>query len=131
MPSTLTKKARLSSGLGVNISKWPRWAKSIIGSVTVVLVWLLTTIFRFSGPAVFGRAAENLAAVGQNNLPGVGCFVVVLGAEAFHGHLIAGFQRIPRPSHARQRVRCAVLALPVLQVALCIGHVQINPDMRV
>src|SRR6266478_4122728 len=29
---TLTKKRRLSSGLGVNISRWPKWAMSVIGS---------------------------------------------------------------------------------------------------
>src|SRR5215217_592976 len=32
MPMTSTKNFRLSSGLGVNNSMWPRWARSKIGS---------------------------------------------------------------------------------------------------
>src|SRR4051795_9819533 len=32
MPITSTKKRRLSSGFGVKISRWPRWATSMIGS---------------------------------------------------------------------------------------------------
>src|SRR5260370_23726431 len=32
MPMTSTKNFRLSSGFGVSISMWPRWARSKIGS---------------------------------------------------------------------------------------------------
>ena len=32
MPNTFTKKFRLSSGLGVRSSRWPKWAISMIGS---------------------------------------------------------------------------------------------------
>src|SRR5579862_2678534 len=159
MPSTFTKKARLSSGLGVNISRWPRWAKSIIGSglmCSFLLAgrlghlpdsfWelrenspgqgrlghaLLAAVLRFAGAAVFGRSAEHLAAVGQNNLAGVGDFIVVFGAESFDGYLIPGFQRIARPAHAGQRVRSAVFTLPMRHLALFIGHIEVDPDVRV
>src|SRR3954470_20963105 len=38
MPSTSTKKRRLSSGLGVSSSRWPRWATSMIGSSCIVFL---------------------------------------------------------------------------------------------
>src|SRR5882757_2815247 len=38
MPSTSTKKARLFSGTGVNISRCPRWATSMIGSFGIALL---------------------------------------------------------------------------------------------
>src|SRR5665213_2616879 len=143
MPSTLTKKARLSSGFGVNISRWPKWAKSIIGSGMIGFIQGRTgasgavqgglphLLLRFAGAAVFGRTAENLAAVRQDDLTGVGGLVVVLGAETFDRYLVAHFERIPCPTHAGQSVRRAVLALPMLRGAALVGHIHVNPDVRV
>src|ERR1700733_14307314 len=130
MPSTLTKKARLSSGLGVSISKWPKWARSIMGSIRLIIL-LLSVLFGFAGTAIFGRTAKHLAAVGQDYLARVGCFVVVLGTEAFDRHFVAGLQRTARPSHSGQGIGRAVFTLPVLYVALFVFHVQINPDVGV
>src|SRR4051812_21077436 len=38
MPITSTKNFSLSSGFGVSISMWPRWARSKIGSGVIVLL---------------------------------------------------------------------------------------------
>src|SRR6516162_4227022 len=37
MPMTSTKNLRLSSGLGESSSMWPRWARSKIGSVVMLV----------------------------------------------------------------------------------------------
>src|SRR6476646_9711402 len=53
MPMTSTKNFRLSSGFGVSISMWPRWARSKIGSDVIVLL-LIAKVLGSSSSAKAG-----------------------------------------------------------------------------
>src|SRR5262245_31635848 len=70
MPMTSTKNFRLSSGFGVSISMWPRWARSKIGSGVMLVSPDDQNILGVVIPRE-GEVSSTLRLFGQPDLPGV------------------------------------------------------------
>src|SRR6185295_9767380 len=72
---------------------------------------------------------EHAAAIRKLDCARIAGLRTVLRERAIDGDLVVRLQRILAPAVARQRVGRTAFALPVLQGALLVLHVQVHPDV--